>query len=343
MMKTIRITYTLLLALCMFPGVTYAAVNIQARPHRVIITGNCPFGIVLSNPLIYKQVVGVGPWAFLHADMNVLRDMKPDIDRITTRFINVDYSVNMESLLGLHPDMIFYYGKSQDDHLERAGVPVVNLDEGGHSKYDPVQAQSYWETTFEDSLGLPHTEKFSKAWGHTLKDVYPFALTIRQQHVRALYLEQSDGKILRVSGPHTYGDSYLKMAGMENVAENLKVSGDAGRYINVSMEQIMQWNPDVIFVVFGSAKAILNNRTPGQEWHGIRAWENKKVFSTPVGLHNWGGLSAETPLLPLFMISKLDPELVSEADMKTMTQRYYKNMFDYAIPNRLLNEVLSQR
>ena len=343
MLKVLHVLYTLLLALCLFPVLVHAAAEKPITHHRVIITGNCPFGVILANPQAYRQVVGVGPWAFLHADMNVLRDMKPDIGRITTRFINEDYSVNLETLLNLHPDIIFYYGKSQNDHLERAGVPLVNLDTGGSAKYDPVETQSYWETAFEDALGLPRTSKFSRAWALNLKRIQPYVARIRQQHVRALYLEQSDGKTLRVSGPHTYGDTYLKMAGMENVAENLQVSGDAGRYITVSMEQIMQWDPDVIFVVFGSAKALLNNHIPGQEWQGIRAWKNKHIFSTPVGLHNWGGLSAETPLLPVFMISKLDPELVSEKDMINLTRKYYRTMFDYAIPDNLLNEVLSQR
>lgn len=343
MLKVLHVLYTLLLALCFFPAFVHAAAEKPGTHHRVIITGNCPFGVILANPQAYSQVVGVGPWAFLHANMNVLKDMKPDIGRITTRFINEDYSVNLETLLTLHPDLIFYYGQSQNDHLERAGVPVINLDTGGSAKYDPEETQSYWETTFEDALGLPRTDKFHRAWETTRKAIQPYADRIRQQHIRALYLEQSDGKTLRVSGPHTFGDTYLKMAGMDNVAGHLQVSGDAGRYITVSMEQIMAWNPDVIFVVFGSARALLDNRNPGQMWQGIRAWKNKRIYSTPVGLHNWGGLSAETPLLPLFMVSKLEPDFVSDADIKGLTRAYYKTMFDYAIPDRLLNEVLSQR
>ena len=90
MLKVLHVLYTLLLALCFFPVFVHAAAERPASPHRVIITGNCPFGVILANPQAYGQVVGVGPWAFLHADMNVLKDMKPDIGRITTHFINED-------------------------------------------------------------------------------------------------------------------------------------------------------------------------------------------------------------------------------------------------------------
>lgn len=317
--------------------------NISLKFKRIVITGNCPFSVIMANNEAYKHVIGVGPWAFLHSDMKILQDMKPDIKRITTAFINKDYVVNIESLLNLHPDLIFYYGKSQDDGLERIGVPTINLDAGGDSKYKPMETQIYWEDTFNQTLGLPPSHKFSDAWKATFLEVKPYVDKIKLKGIRALYLEQSDGKQLKVSGPKTYGDTYLKMVGLKNVASDLKVKGDAGRYINVSMEQIIKWDPDVIFVVFGSAKDILNNKNPGQDWHNVKAFKNKMIFSTPVGIHNWGGLSAETPLLPIYMVNKINPKYISDNKVKEITRSYYKKLFNYAIPDVLLDEELSQK
>ncbi|MEG1466434.1 MAG: ABC transporter substrate-binding protein [Hafnia sp.] len=317
--------------------------NTSLKFNRIVITGNCPFSVIMANNEAYKHVIGVGPWAFLHSNMKILQDMKPDIKRITTAFINKDYVVNIESLLNIHPDLIFYYGKSQDDGLERIGVPTINLDAGGDSKYKPMKTQIYWEDTFNQTLGLPPSHKFSNAWKATFLEVKPYVDKIKLKNIRALYLEQSDGKQLKVSGPKTYGDTYLKMVGLKNVASDLKVKGDAGRYINVSMEQIIKWDPDVIFVVFGSAKDILNNKSPGQDWHNIKAFKNKMIFSTPIGIHNWGGLSAETPLLPIYMINKINPIYISDAKVKEVTRSYYKKLFNYAVPDALLDEELSQK
>ena len=191
-------------------------------------------------------------------------------------------------------------------------------------------------------MGLPPSHKFADAWKATLAIAQPYVNKIKGQHIRALYLEQSDGKQLKVSGPKTYGDTYLKMAGMDNVASNLVVKGDAGRYIAVSMEQIIEWNPDIIFVVFGSAKDILDNKNPGQDWRNVKAFKNKMIFSTPVGIHNWGGLTAETALLPLYMINKFNPNYISDEKMKEFTRLHYKKMFNYAIPDALLDDELSQ-
>lgn len=66
------------------------------------------------------------------------------------------------------------------------------------------------------------------------------------------------------------------------------------------------------------------------------------IFTTPTGLHNWGGLSAETPLLPLYMINKFRPDYISDAKMKALTRLHYKKVFNYAIPDALLDDEFRQ-
>jgi iron complex transport system substrate-binding protein len=317
MCVTVKFIATALLALFALPTVPCAGASLPAAAEplqsaatqtlpgsypRIVITGNCPFGVILANEAAYRHVVGVGPWAFMHADRHVLKDMKPDIGRITSDFINKDYRVNMESLMNLRPDIIYYYGKSQDDRLERAGVMTVDLDAGGKTKYQPMVTQVYWENTFADTLGLPRTHKFKDAWEKTLKQIRPYAAAIRAQHVRALYLEESDGRQLKVSGPHTYGDTYLKMAGMDNVAGDLPVKGDAGRYINVSMEQIMAWDPDVIFVVFGSAKALprpgVGDAQGGEKRQGFLDAGGHSQLGGPVGGNVTAAAVYDQPVCP---------------------------------------------
>lgn len=49
-----------------------AAQTLPGSYPRIVITGNCPFGVILANEAAYRHVVGVGPWAFMHADRHVL-------------------------------------------------------------------------------------------------------------------------------------------------------------------------------------------------------------------------------------------------------------------------------
>ncbi len=38
--------------------------HLRWKFNRIVITGNCPFGVIMANNPAYKHVVGVGPWAF---------------------------------------------------------------------------------------------------------------------------------------------------------------------------------------------------------------------------------------------------------------------------------------
>jgi iron complex transport system substrate-binding protein len=53
-------------------------------------------------------------------------------------------------------------------------------------------------------------------------------------------------------------------------------------------------------------------------------------------------LTAETALLPLYMINKFNPNYISDEKMKEFTRLHYKKMFNYAIPDALLDDELSQ-
>ncbi|XYK56235.1 hypothetical protein ACSJL1_003375 [Serratia sarumanii] len=43
------------------------------------------------------------------------------------------------------------------------------------------------------------------------------------------------------------------------------------------------------------------------------------------------------------MINRYAPEDISDKTLREVTRRYYQTMFSYAIPDRLLDEVLAQR
>lgn len=313
----------------------------ELKYKRIVITGNCPFGIALADDNIYKHVIGAGPWAFKNSNMKLLKDIKPDIERITTNFISTDYKVNLEALTELKPDAIYHYGKNQNDNLERTGLPIFDLHNPNIPMYAAEENQIYWENKFNETLGLKYSHKFKDIWSKEKKDLEPYAKKNKKNHLKALFVHTSNSKQIRISGKNSFGDSYLKMAGFENVAKDLEAPGDSGRYIDVSMEQINKWNPDIVFVAFGSAKNLLENKYPGQNWSGLSAAKSKKIFSCPVGTHNWGGLSDETALLPLYMINKAQPDIVKDEIVEEKAKDLYKKLFNYDIPKGLLDDVLS--
>lgn len=312
---------------------------------RIVITGNCPFSIGMANKDVYSKIVGTGPWTFSKnvnnelGNYTLLKQIKPDIDRIDNSFMNKSYKVNTESLQKLNPQKIFYYGSIQNDHLERFNVPIINLDRTRNGAIDPSVEQDYWETTYEKELSLPITHKFKNAWDNAKKQMDKVRGNSSIVGKRGLYIYMINNKVLRVSGNGSYGDAYLKMAGLKNVASDTPFFGNKAQQIDVSVEQILKWDPEVIIVCFGSASKLENETILNK----TKAFQNHAIISTPVGIHNWGGAGGESSLLPLYISNKLDKKSVSDKDMEQTTKKYYKDIYNYNIPNNMLKNILKSR
>lgn len=303
----------------------------------------------MANNNVYSKIVGTGPWTFTKNTNNelgnytLLKKIKPDIDRINNNFMDKQYTVNSESLLKLKPQKIFYYGAVQNDHLDRFNIPIINLDRDREGAIDPSKEQDYWETTYEKELSLPETHKFKTVWNRAKKQMEDVRKHSNVAGKTGLYVYMVNNKVLRVSGKGSYGDYYLKMAGLKNVASDLPFFADKAQQIDVSEEQLLKWNPDVIIVCFGSAKDIKEGKILNNALANTKAFHENNIISTPVGIHNWGGAGGESSLLPLYITNKLDKKAVDDNKLRLATKNYYKYVYNYDISDSMLNEVLKDR
>ncbi|MGK0607182.1 ABC transporter substrate-binding protein [Enterococcus gilvus] len=303
---------------------------------RIIVTSPCPATTFYAYKEGRQGIVGISDWLFSNGNKKILNSIIPSTKKVNTSFINSDFKINLESLMNLKPDYIFYYAKYQNDGLERAKVPTVDL---AGKDQDPKKLQILWEKRFCNKLNIKNEHKYEKAWNHTQKEI---DANKGNAHLKVLYINRLNKQIV-VSAPNTTQDYYLKYAGLENVATDLGVKGDQGRFVNVSLEQVYKWDPDMIIVNFGSAKQILSNKIDGQDWSKLKAVKNKKVYSSPVGLHTWGNLGGDSPLMPLWLLNLSNPTKMTDQRLKSETKKYYKKMFDYDLSEKMINSILESR
>lgn len=128
------------------------------------------------------------------------------------------------------------------------------------------------------------------------------------------------------------------MSGIRNVAADLKGT------VEVSMEQIYEWNPDMIIVFHDApAKDILSNNIDGQDWSLLNAWKNGAVYDVPRTTYSWITPCADSPLLPLWLLSKAYPGLLSEAEVKTEITEYYQRNYEISLTESDLNSIFGYR
>jgi iron complex transport system substrate-binding protein len=117
------------------------------------------------------------------------------------------------------------------------------------------------------------------------------------------------------------------MAGGENVAKEID-----GQWINVTMEQIMAWNPEVIVMSnFSKFKPedILNNTIEGQDWSNIYAVKNNRVLKAPMGIYRWDAPCAESPLMIKWLAKELQPVTFEDIDLENEIKMFYAEFLNY--------------
>lgn len=100
----------------------------------------------------------------------------------------------------------------------------------------------------------------------------------------------------------------------------------------------------MIFVFHNApAQAILNNTIEGQDWSLLTAWKNKAVYDIPQTAYSWVTPCADSPLMPLWLISKAYPELYSEAEFRSEFSAYYERLHRVTLTDAEMDSVLALR
>ncbi|MDO5717275.1 MAG: ABC transporter substrate-binding protein [Tissierellia bacterium] len=299
--------------------------------------------IVNLSPPIYsmlcamdlaEKVVGTTPMSINGANKALLEKIHPGFSSVETGFMNADHKVNRESLLNLQPDIVLYYGKFQDDGITELQIPAENM---AYKALDPEAITIFWEDKLAQILGVENTHKMEHAWKKTHERIDPLKY---DGTTKALYIF-SNMKGLFVSGKNSYGDAFLQMIGLHNVAGETDGFKEGAGQVKVSMEQINQWNPDVIFVGVGaSAKDMLENKVPNQNWENISAVKNGKVFDIPKGVFPWHVPNSDSPLMPLWMLHSLDDSKIGADEFHQWMMDFYKEMYDITLDEALMETIL---
>jgi iron complex transport system substrate-binding protein len=128
---------------------------------------------------------------------------------------------------------------------------------------------------------------------------------------------------------HTYGTGkytgvIMDRAGGRNVAE--QING----YQQVSMEEILQWNPEVIFVQ-DRYQAIIPEIKNDPTWQAVDAVKNDRVYLCPEYVKPWGHPCPESLALgEIWMAKRLYPDKLADVDLQKLVNDYYLKF--YGIP-----------
>ena len=256
---------------------------------------------------------------------------RPEVGRITGR----GNTANLEVVLALKPDLILDVGSTSPTYVsladrvqQQTGIPYALLD----GRFDGI-AQAY--RTLGALIGRPaQGEEFARATEEMMKTI--------TQRVGAISLERRP-RVYYARGPRgleTGLGGSINVETIELLAQNVAAQTRGG-LANVSIEQVLLWDPDVIITTDQDFAASVRS---DPAWAPVKAVRDGRVHLSPKLPFGWVDFPpCVNRLIGLRWLAKiLYPELFPE-DLRALTRDFYARFYHVTPSDAQIDRVLAGR
>jgi len=256
---------------------------------------------------------------------------RPEIGRITGR----GNTANLEVVLSLKPDLILDIGSVNATYVsladrvqEQTRIPYALLD----GRFDAAAA-AY--RTIGTLVGRPEpADALARYAEDTVKTITGRIAAIpRERRPRVYYARGPRGLETGLGGS-------INVETIELLAQNV-AGGTPGGLSNVSIEQVLLWNPDVIVTIdLDFAANVYNDRA----WAPIAAVHERRVHLSPKLPFGWVDFPPSVNRqIGLWWLAKiLYPDLFPE-DLRALTRDFYRQFYHVALSDAQIERVLAGR
>lgn len=257
------------------------------------------------------------PWA------NVVYPRLAEIPAVVTG--NGAGEIAYEELLKTEPDVCFTSNDEKNADLAGYGMVGMNM---GYATFDTLRSNV--EITAE-VLGGGAPELAAEFLAELDANIAYVAETLGdvsdEDKVRVLHIVRGTG-LTTVDGSNTIIDEWIKLAGGINCMADLGIEGNMQE---VTMEEILNADPDVIIVGSTAAQEGIETILTSEEWAGIKAVQNGAVYANPMGVFPWDRYSGEEALQILWAAKMLNPDAFADLDLEQRVKDFYAKYYGYEL------------
>jgi len=276
------------------------------------------------------------------AENGLLGELYPDILNVETGFID-GTTVNTEELMKLEPDVVFYSASSAElgEQLRDAGFAAIAISVNKWD-YNCIETLNHWIELLSEIF--PDNDKTEVVQEHANASYDLVQERVKDlgdsERARAFFLFQYDDTTLLTSRATFFGQWWCDAIGAVNVANELTTDNS----VAVSMEQVYEWNPDLIFITnFTTATPddLYNNTVGSYDWSPVTAVQNKNVYKMPLGMYRSYTPGADTPVTLLWMAKTAYPDLFEDIDITEEAKSYYQEVFGIELTDEQVENIFN--
>jgi len=256
---------------------------------------------------------------------------RPEVGRITGR----GNTANLESVIALKPDLILDVGSTSATFVslaervqQQTGIPYALLD----GRFDGISA-TYRK--LGELVGRQNdAEKLARYADDTLKTITGrIAAIAPSARARVYYARGPRGLVTGLGGS-------INVETIEMLAQN--VAGEnKGGLANVSIEQVLLWNPDVIVTIDQDFAATVRN---DPAWGSVKAVRDGRVHLSPKMPFGWVDFPPSVNrLIGLWWLAKILYPGKFPEDMRALTRDFYAMFYHRTPDDAQIDHVLAGR
>lgn len=240
--------------------------------------------------------------------------------------------VQMEEIQKVKPQVVLASNKNQIEMARNAGIPAVRVN---FADYEGLRKTV---TITADVLGGKAPE-IAKQYIQYLDDKIKFSED-RTKSINdadrpsVLHIVGGDN-LLKVDGDKTIINEWIRYAGGKNAITA------SGPQIVVTMEEIVKADPDIIIIGGTQSRKGIEQIMNDPQWASLKAVQNGRVYSNPVGTFNWDRYSAESALQILWAGKLIHPELFGDVDLVKETRDFYKTFLYYDLSDTEAQRIIA--
>ena len=229
-------------------------------------------------------------------------------------------NINLESVIASGAELVILPERHQDlvPQFEAANIPVLVILDSTES-FETIQ-----QTLTLLGMALGESEKAEQIGSFLNRQLENAQTLLKDTTEKPSVLFLGSSSALSVAPGSMIQTSLIEAAGGVNAVSGVE---GLGGFVDVSIEQIIAWDPDVIWFPQYSdytAEDLLNDPA----WSSISAVQNNRVHQFPSRLEPWDQPTAAVALGIDWALHSLHPDLYSLEDLMKSVDEFFTIVYD---------------
>ena len=248
-------------------------------------------------------------------------------------------SIQIEELIASAPDLVIAGDIDGDIVLEKTRIPVAFLEDTmGEGVADMKREIRFYGYLFQTP---ERAETYVNYLDNLIDLVHQRTRDIPESEKVSVFQGFSPSHLVTLGGD-TFMEERIRLAGCKNAAQSVttigKKSGLHSGLGEVSMEQVLDWNPDILVVNFGSLEELQTD----PQWQNIDAVRNGRVYHQPAGVFLFNRPTMESAaLFPLWLAGLAYPERFADLSIPGIVKDFYETVMGFDLSDQQVADILA--